>query len=31
MSAVTVDGQVEAFRENFRIVRDEVSRVIVGN
>ncbi len=26
-----VDSQVEAFRRNFRIVRDEVSRIIVGN
>jgi MoxR-like ATPase len=31
MSSVAVDRQVEQFRENFRIVRDEVSRVIVGN
>ena len=31
MSAATVDRQVEQFRENFRIVRDEVSRIIVGN
>jgi MoxR-like ATPase len=31
MTAMTVDRQVENFRENFRIVRDEVSRVIVGN
>jgi MoxR-like ATPase len=30
-STVAVDRQVEQFRENFRIVRDEVSRVIVGN
>jgi MoxR-like ATPase len=28
---VAVDRQVEQFRESFRIVRDEVSRVIVGN
>ena len=26
-----VDRQVEVFRENFRVVRDEVSRIIVGN
>ena len=31
MTAATVDRQVEQFRENFRIVRAEVSRVIVGN
>jgi len=31
MSTATVDSQVETFRDNFRIVRDEVSRVIVGN
>ena len=31
MTAATVDRQVEQFRENFRIVRNEVSRVIVGN
>jgi MoxR-like ATPase len=31
MTATSVDRQVESFRENFRIVRDEVSRVIVGN
>lgn len=31
MTAMTVDREVEEFRENFRIVRDEVSRVIVGN
>jgi MoxR-like ATPase len=31
MSTVAVDRQIEQFRENFRIVRDEVSRVIVGN
>jgi MoxR-like ATPase len=31
MSSVAVDRQVEQFRDNFRIVRDEVSRVIVGN
>jgi MoxR-like ATPase len=31
MSTVAVDRQVEQFRDNFRIVRDEVSRVIVGN
>ncbi len=28
---VAVDRQVELFRHNFRIVRDEVSRIIVGN
>jgi MoxR-like ATPase len=28
---IAVDRQVEVFRENFRIVRDEVSRIIVGN
>jgi MoxR-like ATPase len=28
---IAVDRQVEAFRENFRVVRDEVSRIIVGN
>jgi MoxR-like ATPase len=31
MTAATVDTQIEQFRENFRIVRVEVSRVIVGN
>jgi MoxR-like ATPase len=31
MTAMTVGRQVEQFRENFRIVRDEVSRIIVGN
>jgi len=31
MSAVTVDRQVQQFRDNFRVVREEVSRVIVGN
>jgi MoxR-like ATPase len=31
MSALAVDRQIELFRENFRIVRREVSRVIVGN
>jgi MoxR-like ATPase len=31
MTAATVDRQIEQFRENFRIVRVEVSRVIVGN
>jgi MoxR-like ATPase len=31
MSTVAVDQQIDQFRENFRIVRDEVSRVIVGN
>jgi MoxR-like ATPase len=31
MSTVAVDRQIEQFRENFRVVRDEVSRVIVGN
>jgi MoxR-like ATPase len=31
MSTAAVDRQVEQFRENFRIVRDEVSRIIVGN
>jgi len=31
MTAMTVGRQVEQFRENFRIVRVEVSRVIVGN
>ena len=28
---IAVDRQVEVFRENFRVVRDEVSRIIVGN
>jgi len=28
---VAVDRQVELFRHNFRVVRDEVSRIIVGN
>jgi MoxR-like ATPase len=28
---IAVDRQVEVFRDNFRIVRDEVSRIIVGN
>jgi MoxR-like ATPase len=28
---VAVDRQVELFRYNFRLVRDEVSRIIVGN
>ena len=28
---VAVERQVELFRHNFRIVRDEVSRIIVGN
>jgi MoxR-like ATPase len=28
---VAVDRQVQLFRDNFRIVRDEVSRIIVGN
>ena len=31
MTTATVDRQVEQFRDNFRVVRDEVSRVIVGN
>src|SRR4029079_4079226 len=31
MTAMTVGRQVEQFRENFRVVRDEVSRIIVGN
>ena len=31
MSAVTVERQIEQFRENFRVVREEVSRIIVGN
>jgi MoxR-like ATPase len=31
MSTVTVDRQVQQFRDNFRVVREEVSRVIVGN
>jgi MoxR-like ATPase len=31
MTTTTVDRQVEQFRENFRVVRDEVSRIIVGN
>ncbi len=31
MSTDTVDRQVEQFRDNFRVVREEVSRVIVGN
>jgi MoxR-like ATPase len=29
--SVAVDRQVEVFRDNFRVVRDEVSRIIVGN
>jgi len=29
--SIAVDHQVEVFRENFRVVRDEVSRIIVGN
>ena len=28
---LAVDRQVELFRDNFRVVRDEVSRIIVGN
>ena len=28
---IAVDRQVELFRDNFRVVRDEVSRIIVGN
>jgi MoxR-like ATPase len=31
MSTATVDRQVQQFRENFHVVREEVSRVIVGN
>lgn len=31
MSTATVDSQVQRFRDNFRVVREEVSRVIVGN
>jgi MoxR-like ATPase len=31
MSTVAVDRQVQQFRDNFRVVREEVSRVIVGN
>jgi MoxR-like ATPase len=31
MSTATVDRQVQQFRDNFRVVREEVSRVIVGN
>ena len=31
MNTATVDRQVEQFRNNFRLVREEVSRVIVGN
>jgi MoxR-like ATPase len=31
MSTATVDRQVQQFRDSFRIVREEVSRVIVGN
>ncbi len=31
MSTATVDHQVQQFRNSFRIVREEVSRVIVGN
>jgi MoxR-like ATPase len=31
MSTATVDRQVQQFRDNFRLVREEVSRVIVGN
>ena len=28
---IAVDRQVELFRDNFRVVRDEVARIIVGN
>jgi MoxR-like ATPase len=28
---IAVDRQLELFRDNFRVVRDEVSRIIVGN
>ena len=31
MNTATVDRQVQQFRDNFRVVREEVSRVIVGN
>jgi len=31
MTAMTVGRQVEQFQQNFRVVRDEVSRIIVGN
>ena len=31
MSTVAVDRQIQAFREQFLLVRDEISRVIVGN
>jgi MoxR-like ATPase len=31
MNTATVDRQVQQFRDSFRIVREEVSRVIVGN
>ena len=30
-SSTTVDRQIEQFRDNFRLVREQVSRVIVGN
>ena len=31
MSALSVERQIEAFRDQFQLVRDEISRVIVGN
>ena len=31
MSAVTVERQIEQFRNDLRIVREEVSHIIVGN
>ncbi len=31
MSALSVERQIEAFRDQFKLVRDEISRVIVGN
>src|SRR4249920_2548986 len=31
MNTVGADAQIQAFREQFQLVRDEISRVIVGN
>ncbi len=31
MSALSVERQIEAFRDQFKLVRDEISRKIVGN
>ena len=31
MNTVAADRQIQAFREKFQLVRDEISRVIVGN